>query len=368
MSCKCGAIIKYMEQMAPPKLAQSWDNTGFLIGDTEQKIKRVLVALDVTPDVVDEAIAIGAEMIITHHPLIFKPLNNIRRDNPLGRVIYRLIQHNINVYSAHTNLDSVDEGVNHTLAKLLELKNIQLLQPEYSEKYKKIAVFVPVDSIDVVREAMTRVGAGFIGNYRDCSFMSKGTGIFRPLEGSNPSKGKIGELNKIEEFRLETIVSESDLDMVINAMIEAHPYEEVAYDVFNVENKNSEFGLARIGKLEERIDLVSFAATVKKILGLKKVRFIGDTNKEVGTVVVSSGSYYDIANISKIKGADVIVTGDIKYHDARNMLDYGLCAIDAGHFGTENIIVPIIVNYLSEMTEDVEILKSERLKDVFMVL
>ena len=368
MSCKCGTIIKYMEQMAPPKLAQSWDNTGLLIGDAEQKIKRVLVALDVSPDVVDEAIAIGAEMIITHHPIIFKPLNNIRRDNPLGRLVFRLIQHNINVYSAHTNLDSVDGGVNHTLAKLIGLKNIQLLQPEYSEKYKKIMVFVPVDSIDVVREAMARAGAGFIGNYRDCCFMTKGIGTFRPLEGSNPSKGKIGVINKIEEVKLETIVSESDLDTVIKVMLEAHPYEEVAYDVFNVENKEVEFGLSRIGKLQEKIDLVSFAATVKKILGLKKIRFIGDTSKEVETVVISSGAYSDIANISKINGADVIVTGDIKYHDARWLLDNGLCAIDAGHFGTENVIVPIIADYLSEMVEDIEVFKSERLKDVFMIL
>ena len=368
MPCKCEKIIRYMEQMAPPRMTQKWDNTGLLIGDAEQKVKKVLVSLDVTPDIVDEAIAIGADLIITHHPLIFKPLNNIRRDNPLGKVIYRLIQHNINVYCAHTNLDSAVEGVNHSLAKLLKLRDVQILEPGYTEKFKKIAVFVPVEHVDIVREAMAIAGAGFVGNYRDCSFMSKGIGTFKPLEGSNPSKGQIGELEKVEEFKLETIVPENALEMVVKAMLEAHPYEEAAYDVYNIENKNIEYGFARIGKFEENIDLVSFAAIVKKILGVKKVRFIGDTNKTVGTAIVSSGSYYDIARIAKMKGADVIVTGDLKYHDAREILDYGLCAIDAGHFGTENVIVPVIANYLSEMDEDIHVVKSERSKDIFMIL
>jgi len=368
MPSKCGNIVKYMEQMSPQRLSQKWDNTGLLIGDTEQRVKKVLVSLDVTPDIADEAIAIGADMIVAHHPLIFKPLYNIRRDNPFGKLLYRLIQHNINVFCAHTNLDSAVEGVNDTLAKLFELKDVQILEPNYVEKYKKIAVFVPVEHVDKVREAMTIAGAGFIGNYRDCSFMAQGIGTFKPLEGSNPSKGQIGELEKVEEFKLETIVPESELNMVINAMLEVHPYEEVAYDVYNIENRNTEYGFARIGKLEEKIDLVSFAAIVKKILGLKKVRFIGDTNKSVGTVVVSSGAYYDIARIAKMKGAEVIITGDLKYHDAREILDYGLCAIDAGHFGTENVIVPVIANYLSEMAEDVQVVTSNRSKDVFMVL
>lgn len=368
MPSKCEAIIKYMEQMAPAKLAQKWDNTGLLIGDSEQKVKKVLVSLDVTPDVADEAIAIGADMIVAHHPLIFKPLYNIRRDNPLGKLIYRLIQHNINVYCAHTNLDSANEGVNHTLAKMFQLTDVQILQPEITEKFKKVVVFIPAEHVDSVREAMTIAGAGFIGNYRDCSFMSKGIGTFKPLQGSNPSKGCIGELEKVEEYRLETIIPESGFNMVINAMLEAHPYEEVAYDVYNVENKSMEYGFARIGKLEEKTDLVSFAAITKKILGVKKVRFIGDINKNVETVVVSSGAYYDIAKIAKMKGADVIITGDLKYHEAREIIDNGLCAIDAGHFGTENVIIPVIANYLSEMAEDVQIVKSERSKDIFMVL
>ncbi|MGE5474118.1 MAG: Nif3-like dinuclear metal center hexameric protein [Ignavibacteriales bacterium] len=368
MPSKCQTIIKYMEQMAPSKLTQKWDNTGLLIGDAEQKVKKILVALDVTPDIADEAIAIGADMIVAHHPLIFKPLYNIRRDNPLGKLIYRLIQHNINVYCAHTNLDSAVEGINHTLAKLFQLTDIQILQPDYIEKFKKIAVFVPIEHVDRVREAMTIAGAGFTGNYRDCSFMSRGIGTFKPLEGSNPFKGQIGELEKVEEYKLETIVPESQFNMVVNAMLEAHPYEEVAYDVYNIENKNTEYGFARIGKLEEKTDLVSFAAIAKKILGVKKVRFIGDTNKNIETVVVSSGAYYDIAKIAKMKRADVIITGDLKYHEALEIVDNGLCAIDAGHFGTENIIVPVIANYLSEMAEDVQVVKSERSKDVFMVL
>ncbi|MGE5329674.1 MAG: Nif3-like dinuclear metal center hexameric protein [Deltaproteobacteria bacterium] len=368
MSSKCGNIIQYMEQVAPGKLSQNWDNTGLLIGDAEQKVKKVLVSLDVTPDIADEAIAIGADMIVAHHPLIFKPLNNIRRDNPLGKLLYRLIQHNVNVFCAHTNLDSAGGGVNHTLAEMFELKDVQVLEASYNEGYKKIAVFVPVEYVDRVREAVAAAGAGWLGNYSDCSFMAQGIGTFKPLEGSNPVKGSIGELEKVEEFKLEAIVPEDKVDKVIEAMIEAHPYEEVAYDVYNIENKNAEYGFARMGKLQEKIDLVSLAAIAKKTLGIKKVRFIGDANKIVENVIVSSGAYYDIARIAKMKGADVIITGDLKYHDARKILDYGLCAIDAGHFGTENVIVPVIANYLSQMAEDVQVVTSTRSKDVFMVL
>lgn len=365
MSCKCSEIVNYMEQFAPNRLAQSWDNTGLLLGDPGREIKRILVALDATPEVVDEAIEIGAELIITHHPLIFKQVNRITRDTPLGDCIFRLIQNNISLYSAHTNLDVAKGGVNDVLASILGLEDIKVLQPISFEPLKKIAVFVPIDHVDTVREAMSRVGAGFIGNYSDCSFITKGIGMFKPLEGANPFIGQKSVLEKVKECKIETVVQESSLKKVIEAMLNAHPYEEVAYDVYNIENSKQEYGFARIGIIKEIVDFKTFAAAVKKLLKADSVKLVGNKNGKIKTVVVSSGSYSNIAQAAKAKGADVIVTGDLKYHDAREIADLGLCAIDAGHFATENVIVPIIAEYILGLNLGLEVIQSQKSEDIF---
>lgn len=366
MFYKCKEIVDYLEQFVPLKLSQNWDNSGLLLGDPEQQIKKILVVLDITYEVVEEAIRKKVDLIITHHPLIFKSLNNIRKDNPLGNLIFRLIQNNIGVYSVHTNLDIVPNGVNDVLASTLQLEDVELLEVLSTEPLKKIVVFTPLDHIEVVREAMARAGAGFIGNYSDCSFITKGIGTFRPLEGANPYIGEEGTLEHVEEGRIETIVPESMLKKVIEAMLKVHPYEEVAYDVYNVENTNRKYGFARIGRLSQPMELGDFIKKVKEVLNINMVKAAGDLRTEVKKVVVSAGAYSsNIAKIAKKKGADVIVTGDLKYHEAREIVSLGLCAVDAGHFATENVIISVLCEYLSKL-EGIEIFKSEELKDVFI--
>lgn len=369
MPCKCSTVVNYLEQLAPSKLSQGWDNTGLLLGDPEQQIEKILVTLDITKEVVDEAIEMGANLIITHHPIIFKPISSLRKDKPQGDYIIRLIQNGISVYSAHTNLDVVKGGVNDALASVLGLRDVEILQPIGSEQLKKIVVFVPVKHVNNVREAMCKAGAGFIGKYSDCSFISKGIGTFKPLEGSDPYIGSTGSLEQVEECKIESIVPENAVNRVVKAMLSAHPYEEVAYDIFKLENVKSEYGFARIGKLPEPMELGSFAADLKKRLGVKKLRLVGDIERKIKSVIISAGAYSNITQIAKDRGADVIVSGDLKYHDARELADYDLCAVDAGHFATENVIVPVLTEYISKLSNlnmKVQVVASQKSQDIFI--
>ena len=223
MPIKCGDLIKVMENLAHPKHAEKWDKIGLQIGDPDSMIKKVMVSLDATLPVIEEGIREKIDLIIVHHTPLFNPLETIRWDQPRGKLIKKLVESNINLYCAHTNLDSVRGGVNDILAEKLELKDIQVLTTGWQEEYYKIVVFVPQGYEDQVRSAMGRQGAGHIGNYSDCTYQVFGTGTFRPLEGTNPFIGETGRLEKAEEYRIETIVPQEKLEGVLKAMVEAHP-------------------------------------------------------------------------------------------------------------------------------------------------
>lgn len=308
----------------------------------------MLVALDLSPLVVKEAVELGAQLIITHHPLLFRPLRNLRYDQPLGQLVQTLIQHGVMVYTSHTNLDVVDGGVNTVLAELLGLTEAEPLQVSGSEELCKIVVFVPRGHEDVVREAMGRAGAGWIGNYSDCTFQTLGEGTFRPLAGANPFIGRVGHLEKVEEFRLETIVPAKRCHRVISAMLKAHPYEEVAYDVYPLLNQGRRFGLGRIGKLMEPLSVEGLINLVKQRLEIEQVVVIGPTERNISRVAVCGGSGGSLIQSAVGKGADVLITGDIKYHEAREAVSLGLTVIDAGHARTESVIIPALVRYLRE--------------------
>jgi len=255
MPLKCRDVIKILEKLAHPKHAEGWDNIGLQIGDPDSIVKKLMVTLDVTLSVVDEAIKQEVDLLIVHHTPMFKPLKDILWNRPQGKIVQKLIQANINLYCAHTNLDSAPGGVNDVLAQMLDLKDIQVLSPSWEEEYIKLVVFVPNGYEEQIREAISRQGAGWIGNYSDCTFQLSGTGTFRPLEGTNPFIGAKGQLEKVEEYRLETIVPRQLIENVVKAMIEAHPYEEVAYDLYPLANKGPVSGLGRIGILQEKISL-----------------------------------------------------------------------------------------------------------------
>lgn len=351
-------VIRFLEEKYPKNLAYDWDNIGLMIGDTKSNIKRILVSLEATESVIDEAIEKNVDLIITHHPFIFKGLKSIDKNSPKGRCIYKLIQNNINIYSAHTNFDIAFDGLNDGLANILELQNINILETTKVEKLYKIAVYVPISHEEDVRNAMALSGAGHIGNYSHCTFNTKGIGTFIPLKNTNPYIGTKGNLEKVDEIKIETICKKNDLDKIIKEMLNAHPYEEVAYDIYELYMEREKYGIGRIGHLKESITLGLFAKIVKEKLNLQDLRIAGDSNKQVKKVALVSGSGADFISKAYSVNADIIITGDVKYHDAQDAVELGIGVIDAGHFGSENIFSDIVIEYLKNNIKNIEIMKS----------
>ncbi|CAM3926978.1 Nif3-like dinuclear metal center hexameric protein [Mesobacillus thioparans] len=323
-------VIQLFEQFSPKAFAMEGDKIGLQIGALNQQVENVLIALDVTEEVVEEAIAKNVQLIIAHHPPIFRPLKKIATDTPTGRMIARLIKHDIAVYAAHTNLDVAKGGVNDLLAEALGLKDPKVLVPTYEDQLKKLVVFVPEENAEQIREAIGNAGAGAIGNYSHCSFSASGKGRFLPGENTDPHIGEQGTLEAVNEVRVETIFPQSIEKKVIQAMIKAHPYEEVAYDVYRLENSGEQLGLGRIGKVDETT-LADYAKFVKGALGVDQVRVVGDLNAKVKKVAVLGGDGNKYFTQAKFRGADVYITGDIYYHTAHDALMDGLNMIDPGH-------------------------------------
>lgn len=359
MATRAKDVVKVLEKIAPPGLAEDWDNSGWQVGEPGAEVKKVLLALDVTCEVVEEAQSTGAQLIVSHHPLFLKGVKSIRGDHPAGRLVFRLVRAGIGVYSVHTSLDSAAGGVNDALAGVLDLRETGVLHPVRYGRLLKLVVFVPEDYAGAVREALARSGAGWIGNYSDCTFNLRGTGTFRPLEGTNPFTGSTGHLEQVEEVRIETVVKKEEVPKVVKAMLEAHPYEEVAYDLYPLENRGVELGLGRIGLLAEEVTLAQLAKQVQAALGATGLRYGGDPKATVHRVAVCGGSGADLWPLARRKGADVLVTGDVRYHAARDMLAAGMSFIDAGHFATERVVLPVLRDRLSrELAEaglDIEV-------------
>lgn len=361
MSVSCQKVISIIENYAPKYMAEDWDNIGLQMGSPAMQVDRVFITLDLNMEVLDEAINAGAQMIVVHHTPLFKPLKNIRTDYPQGRLVEKIVQQGLALYTAHTNLDSTYGGVNEVLAQKIGLKEIDNLATSWQEKLYKLVVYVPKDYSEMLRESMADEGAGCIGNYSDCSFSFEGIGTFRPLDGTNPFIGQKGQLERVEEVRLETIVPEVILNKVIKAMLKAHPYEEVAYDVIPLANKGRSTGLGRVGKLQEPITLAQFIDLVKNALNIEKIRYCGDLNSVVTKAAVCGGSGISLLPQVIFSGAEVFLTADIKYHEAQDVLAQGISCIDAGHFATEQPIIPVMAEYLqNELIKDnIEVIQSK---------
>nr|WP_206207669.1 Nif3-like dinuclear metal center hexameric protein [Virgibacillus indicus] len=353
-------VFNLMEKWAPKRLAYDWDNVGLQIGSYEHQVNKIMITLDVLESVVDEAIEKGADLIIAHHPLLFKPLRRMDFDTPQGRTIKKLVQNNISVYASHTNLDAADGGVNDILCDLLGINNRSVLVPAGTEKLYKIAVFVPESHRQIVMEALSTSGAGHIGDYSHCTFQTSGQGTFKPLEGTNPFIGKQDELEVVDEVKIETIVQEEKLQQVILAMLEAHPYEEAAYDIYPLQLNGKEYGIGRIGTLEKPQSMKEFCEHVKKVLDLSHLRLTGDLSKKVTNVAILGGSGEKYIHAAKEKGADVYITGDMTFHPAQDADQLGLSVIDPGHY-IEKVMKKAAKQYLDKRLkkEHVEIIVSE---------
>lgn len=346
MPVNCRQIMDAMEIMAPGRLAAAWDNVGLLVGDPGQAVARVLVALDVTPELAAAAAADGVDMIVAHHPLIFRPLAAIRTDRRPDAALAALLRAGIAVFAAHTNLDVAAGGVNDVLAARLGLKDLRPLTAEHTDRLCKLAVFVPQTHAEAVRTAITEAGAGHIGNYSHCTFQTAGTGTFLPLAGTSPFIGRQGQLEYTAELRLETIMPESVRDRVVAAMLQAHPYEEVAYDLYSLNNPGRQYGLGRVGETERPFAAADFALMVKTALGAEHIRLAGPRDKVIKKAAVCGGSGADLIGAAAGMGADCLVTGDVKYHEAQQALACGIVVMDAGHYFTERPVVEAVAGYL----------------------
>lgn len=349
MKLKVHMVFNELEELAPLSLAESWDNSGLQVGSKEQAVDGILVTLDVDERAVNRALEVGANLIISHHPLFFQGIKIIDYDAPQGNLIRRLIHHGLTVYSAHTNLDSAPHGLNQFLGLKLGLQNIAPLGEAKSQRLIKLVVFVPESHLEKVRQAINDAGAGFIGNYRDCSFRTLGVGTFRPLAGSQPFIGCTGKMEEVAEFRLEVIVPEEVLDKVVRSMIEAHPYEEVAYDLIPLSNRGQTYSFGRLGELPREMALEELALSIKSLLGIDHVAVTSSTWGKVKRIGLASGSGASMIKAARGAGCEVLITGDVKYHEAREALGYGLAIIDPGHDGMELAVVDMLTSHLKEV-------------------
>ncbi|ANE47333.1 hypothetical protein SY83_14840 [Paenibacillus swuensis] len=347
MLAKGQTVIQYMEQLAPKHYAVPDDRIGLQLGTLHKDIRKVLVALDVTDAVAEEAIAEGADLIIAHHAIIFRALKHLQTDSPSGKLYEKLIKHDIAVYISHTNLDVADGGVNDMMAEALGLTGLAPLEDIHTEKLYKLVVFVPETHHAQVLEALFQAGAGHIGNYSHCSFNINGKGTFKPQEGASPFTGQLGKLEETDEVRIEVLVPDNVHRKVVQAMLKAHPYEEVAYDLYAMDLKGRSFGLGRVGKLPETVTLRELNERVKAAFRVPLSRVVGDPEQTVRKVAVLGGSGSRYIGHAMFAGADVLVTGDIDYHTAHDALAAGLCIIDPGH-NVEKIMKHGVAEWLRE--------------------
>lgn len=339
-------VLSWMESLAPRGMQESYDNSGLLVGDDAQTVTGVLVSLDCTEEIVDEAVRKGCNLIVSHHPIVFSGLKKITGSNYVERTVIKAIQHGIALYAIHTNLDNYRFGVNEEIGKRLGLTNLKILAPAKG-KLLKLIVFVPKTHATELADALFGAGAGQIGEYDQCSFKTTGTGTFRPSESTNPFIGKPGNQEKVEEVRLETILPAYRLHAVLGAMQSAHPYEEVAYDVLALENANQYEGAGIVGELETEMDIMDFLNQVKETFSCGVVRYTKPIKQQIKRVAVCGGSGSFLLPHAKREKADVFITGDYKYHDffdAENQL----VIADIGHYESEQFTIDLIGRILKE--------------------
>ena len=338
-------LVGLIHRLYAPELAEDWDNVGLQVGDPGRALDRVMVALDPGLEAVEAARDAGAQALVTHHPLLFKPVKRLTPDDAVGKVLWAAVRDDVAIISAHTNLDCAVDGLNSWLAQKMGVEQAVALQAVAGD-YLKLVVFVPVGHEDAVADALFSAGGGQIGAYDQCSFRSSGEGTFRPGPGTQPYIGTVGQREKAEEVRLETIIPKRKLLRVLEKMQKAHPYEEVSYDLLPLQNQVPGAGLGRIGRLAQQASLGEFAARVKDFLGCDHLRLIGADQMPVRKVALCGGSGAFLLQTAHRQGADVLVTGDVKYHEARQAEELGIALIDAGHFATEQLMIEQVTQSL----------------------
>ncbi len=343
---KLSEIISVIESFAPLAYQEAYDNAGLLLGSENMEIKKALITIDVTEEVINEAINVKANLIISHHPVIFNEIKKITGKTYTERIIIKAIKDNMAIYAAHTNLDNVMEGVNYKICQKLDLDNLRILSPVKGE-LRKIVTFVPLDHADKVRLAIFNAGAGQIGNYEQCSYNLEGFGTFKGSEETNPYAGEKGKLHIEKEIRIETIFPKAIQQKVVSAMIAAHPYEEVAYDIYPLDNSYANAGMGMIGELEKDTNELTFLKKIKSVFDIKTLKHTKLRNKNIKKVAVCGGSGSFLIKDAISADADIFITGDIKYHQFFDAYDNILIA-DVGHYESEQFTKEIFYELLKK--------------------
>ena len=344
---KIKEIITELEQFAPLTLQESYDNAGLLIGDAANDCTGALITLDVTENVLEEAISKKLNLIISHHPLIFGGLKKITGTNATERITMKAIKNDIAIYAIHTNLDNVIDGVNAMICEKIGLKQIKPLAPG-QKQLRKLITYCPVDHAEKIRDAIFEAGAGHIGNYDSCSFNGEGTGTFRALEGANPFVGEINELHREPEIRIESIFPFYLENKIIQALLSAHPYEEVAYDIYTLENKNQQTGAGMKGILEHPLPKMAFLQLLKEQFKTETIRYSDFNDKPIRSVAVCGGAGSFLIQKALSAGVDAFITGDIKYHDF--FIPEGrILLADIGHYESEQYTKELLFNQITKI-------------------
>ena len=333
-------IINHLESVAPVHYQESYDNAGLIVGDKSREISSALITLDVTEEVVEEAITNGCGLIISHHPIIFKGLKRITGSNEVERCLIKAIQKNIAIYAAHTNLDSITGGVNSMICSKIGLSNCRILAP-VKNQLLKLVTYIPEDQLEPVRSALFAAGAGVIGNYDQCSFGASGYGTFRGNEDSNPFVGRQGELHTEKEVRFETIIPRHKVSGIVSALLKAHPYEEVAYDLIPLENDFAIVGAGMIGELKEPADEIHLLESIRQIFGCQMIRHTALLNRKISRIAVCGGSGSFLISKAIAEGADLFISADLKYHDFFEA-DKKIVLADIGHYESEQFTKEVL--------------------------
>lgn len=349
-------VINHLEELSPLAYAEDFDNVGLLVGDKNATVSGILVTLDTIEAVVDEAINNNCNLIVSFHPILFKGLKKLTGKSYVERVVMKAIKHDISIFAIHTALDNAINGVNDMICEQLGLVNRKILIPQ-SATLKKITTYVPKNELNTVRDALFQAGAGAIGNYDNCSFNVEGIGTFNGNEHSNPTKGQKGTTQEEQEVKLSVIFAKHLQTKIIQTLFKVHSYEEVAYEIVTLENKNQDIGMGMIGELSKPIDETSFLYDLKSKMKTKAIRHSKLLNKPIQKIAVLGGSGSFAISAAKAANVDIFITADLKYHDFFQAENSILLA-DIGHYESEQFTKSLLVAYLTKKIPNFAIILS----------
>lgn len=349
---KLHEVVAVLDRLYDPSWAESWDAVGTVAGDPDADVQSVLFAVDPVQAVADEAVRLGVDLVVTHHPLYLKPTNSVAANTAKGRVVHTLIGNGVGLHTCHTNADVPPLGVSEAMADALGLVDVLPLEDDPDPGPDKWVVFVPAESADAVAAAMHDAGAGRMGDYDRAQFQSSGIGSFRPLDGAQPAIGEVGAVETVDEIRIELVATRAEREQVRGALLQAHPYEEVAYDIIETAGRSSGRGTGRVGRLPESMRLGDFAESVRVALPAHSgaTRIAGDLQAEVRTVALCGGAGDFLLGRADASGADVYVTSDLRHHPvSEHREETGACAvIDVPHWAAEWTWLPVAAHALEE--------------------